>query len=62
VHRQQAYAHLEPAHLPVTDDVAGRVVSLTLFARLAPAAFDQTVEALVALHEHADEADAVVVT
>lgn len=62
VHRQQAYAHLEPAHLPVTDDVAGRVVSLPLFARLAPAAVDQTVEALVALHEHADEADAVAVT
>ncbi len=59
VHRQQAYAHLELAHLPVTDDVARRVVSLSIFARLAPGAVDQVVEVLAGSHAPADEVAAL---
>lgn len=60
VHRQQAYAHVATAALPVTDDVCGRVTSLPMFARLSIAEVDQVVECLVAVHEHAEEIGASV--
>jgi dTDP-4-amino-4,6-dideoxygalactose transaminase len=55
VHRQQSYAHLPPVDLPVTDDTAGRVVSLPLYAALADAEIDQVVDLLATIHRHAEE-------
>jgi dTDP-4-amino-4,6-dideoxygalactose transaminase len=55
VHRQRAYLHLNTARLPVTEDVAGRVVSLPIFARMPEDAVDRVVETLITLHHHADE-------
>ena len=58
VHAQQAYAHLPPAKLPVTDEVAGRVLSLPMFGRLPLDAVDAVVEALAAVHHYADQVGA----
>ncbi|MBW3641780.1 MAG: DegT/DnrJ/EryC1/StrS family aminotransferase [Actinobacteria bacterium] len=58
VHAQQAYAHLPPAKLPVTDEVAGRVVSLPMFARLPLSSIDAVVEALAAVGHCADQISA----
>ena len=55
VHAQHAYAHLPPAELPVTDDVAGRVISLPMFARLALTDIDLVVEALASVGHHAEQ-------
>ncbi|CAN5716227.1 hypothetical protein BH20ACT1_BH20ACT1_14010 [soil metagenome] len=55
VHVQQAYADLPPMKLPVTDDVAGRVISLPMFARLPLDAVDAVVEAVAAVGHYADE-------
>jgi dTDP-4-amino-4,6-dideoxygalactose transaminase len=55
VHRQQAYATWPATCLPVTDDLCSRVLSLPMFARLAPDAVDQVLECLFAAHRHADE-------
>jgi dTDP-4-amino-4,6-dideoxygalactose transaminase len=55
VHRQRAYAGLWTGALPVTDGVCRRVVSLPMFARLAPGDVDRVVECLHALHHHAEE-------
>ncbi|MDQ3353917.1 MAG: DegT/DnrJ/EryC1/StrS family aminotransferase [Actinomycetota bacterium] len=55
VHAQQAYAHLPPAKLAVTDDVASRVLSLPMFARLPLGAIDTVVEVLASLGEHAEQ-------
>lgn len=55
VHRQRAYAYLGLEPLPVTDDVARRVTSLPMFARLALDAADRVTECLWALHRHAEE-------
>ncbi|MDP9019429.1 MAG: DegT/DnrJ/EryC1/StrS family aminotransferase [Actinomycetota bacterium] len=54
VHAQQAYADLLPAKLPVTDDVASRVISLPMFARLPLSAIDRVVEAVAAVGHYAD--------
>ena len=55
VHRQDAYRALAAAPLPVTDDLAGRVVSLPIFPGLALDAVDDVVAILAGVHEHAEE-------
>ena len=59
VHRQRAYAPLAPVSLPVTDDVCRQVTSLPIFARLPMQTVDKVVDRMWALHEHAEEVDAV---
>ena len=54
VHRQQAYAGTA-AQLPVTDDVAARVLSLPMFAELEPGAVERVCEVLALLHERAED-------
>ena len=54
VHRQQAYAHLPKADLPVTDVAAGSVLSLPMFGDLPEDDVDRVVEALRAVHDSAD--------
>jgi dTDP-4-amino-4,6-dideoxygalactose transaminase len=54
VHRHQAYAHLPKADLPVTDNVAGSVLSLPMFGDLTDDEVDGVVEALRSIHEHAE--------
>ncbi|HSH59759.1 MAG TPA: DegT/DnrJ/EryC1/StrS family aminotransferase [Acidimicrobiales bacterium] len=62
VHAQRAYAHLPPRKLPVTEDVASRVISLPMFARLPLEAIDLVVEALTAIRHYAGQlADRVAV-
>ncbi len=58
VHVQQAYARLPGAILPVTDDLAGRVISLPMFARLAPDDATTVVEALASLGQQAEQVSA----
>jgi dTDP-4-amino-4,6-dideoxygalactose transaminase len=55
VHRQHAYRALPSGPLPVTDDVAGRVVSLPIFPGLALDAVDAVVAILAGVHDHAEE-------
>ena len=55
VHRQQAYAGGPPVDLPVTDDVASRVTSLPMFARLGLGDVDRVVECLAAIQARAGE-------
>ncbi len=60
VHRQTAYADLEPVSLPVTDRVAGRVVSIPLFRSLPESVVDRIGELLAAVHaRHAKVAAAL---
>jgi len=54
VHRQHAYRDVEPCDLPVTDEVAGRVVSLPIYVSLTEAQIDTITRVLAALHHHAD--------
>jgi dTDP-4-amino-4,6-dideoxygalactose transaminase len=55
VHAQQAYAHLPAVTLPVTDDVARRVISLPMFARLSVGDAEAVVEVLASLGHHAEQ-------
>jgi len=55
VHRQDAYRAVMAGPLPVTDDLAGRVVSLPIFPGLALDAVDDVVAILAGVHEHAEE-------
>ncbi len=55
VHRQQAYADLRTAELPVTDWVAGRVISLPLWRDMPAAAITTIAEVLAELGAHAGE-------
>jgi len=55
VHRQRAYAHAQPAVLPVTDRVSSGVVSLPMFAELELHDVDTIAETLHALHGAAPE-------
>ena len=55
VHRQRAYAGVEGGPLPVTDDVADRVLSLPMFATLREDQVDGIVEVLASLAHHAEE-------
>ena len=54
VHRHRAYAHLPETDLPVTDSVAGSVLSLPMFGDLRQSDVDAVVEALLAIHAHAE--------
>ena len=54
VHRQRAYAGTT-ATLPVTDEVAGRVLSLPMFGELEQGAVERVCEVLALLHERADD-------
>lgn len=55
VHRQQAYTAAGTADLPVTTEVARRVVSLPLYAGLGEDTLDRVVDALAVLHRNAEE-------
>lgn len=55
VHRQHAYRAVPNGPLPVTDEVAGRVISLPIFPGLALDAVDAVVAILAGVHEHAEE-------
>ena len=55
VHRQQAYHALAGVPMPITDRVAGSVVSLPMFPDLALDAVDAVVAILAGIHEHAEE-------
>ncbi|MGH9151782.1 MAG: DegT/DnrJ/EryC1/StrS family aminotransferase [Acidimicrobiales bacterium] len=54
VHLQRSYATTEPPSLPVTEHVAGHVVSLPVRVDLREPSATRVVEALAALHAHAD--------
>lgn len=54
VHRHQAYAHLPKTDLPVTDSVAGSVLSLPMFGDLSGDEVDGVVEALRSIHDNAE--------
>jgi dTDP-4-amino-4,6-dideoxygalactose transaminase len=54
VHHQTSYRHLDPVDLPVTDDVASRVLNLPLFATLAPGATSRIAEVIRQVHLHAE--------
>jgi dTDP-4-amino-4,6-dideoxygalactose transaminase len=60
VHRQHSYRDVEPYDLPVTDAVAGRVVSLPIYASLTDAQIDAVTRVLGSLHRHAAEVRASV--
>ncbi|HEX4490193.1 MAG TPA: DegT/DnrJ/EryC1/StrS family aminotransferase [Acidimicrobiia bacterium] len=55
VHRQHAYRDVAPYDLPVTDAVAGRVVSLPIYASLTDRDIDTVTRVLASLHHHADK-------
>jgi dTDP-4-amino-4,6-dideoxygalactose transaminase len=55
VHRQQAYAALDPGALPVTEQVATSVVSLPLYRDLEPETIDRIVEIVERVHRHSRE-------
>jgi dTDP-4-amino-4,6-dideoxygalactose transaminase len=57
VHRQQAYRDMEMAHLPITDAVAGSVVSLPIYPNLDEHAVELVADAVFAAHVHAEEID-----
>jgi dTDP-4-amino-4,6-dideoxygalactose transaminase len=54
VHRQAAYAHLDPTELPTTDGVASKVVSLPIFPALPLDTVDTVVATLRSLAASAD--------
>ncbi len=48
VHRQHAYRHAPSRHLPVTDDVSSRVLSLPVYPALTTSAVDGIVQVIAA--------------
>ncbi len=54
VHRQRSYAHVDRMHLPVTDDVARRVIALPMFTALQDAEIDRIADVIGSVHAHAD--------
>lgn len=58
VHRQKAYAGLPLSHLPATDDVSSRVVSLPIYPDMTEDDVDRVVEVLWTAQVHADELNA----
>ncbi len=52
-HRQRAYAYLGARSLPVTEEVASKVVSLPMYGDLATSAVDRVVEVMADLHAQA---------
>jgi dTDP-4-amino-4,6-dideoxygalactose transaminase len=57
IHQQTAYAERwpTPRALPVTDDLAGSVLSPPLWSHMADETIDRVASAFVALHDHSDE-------
>jgi FlaA1/EpsC-like NDP-sugar epimerase/dTDP-4-amino-4,6-dideoxygalactose transaminase len=55
VHRQLAYADTDPEPLPVTEALAASVVSLPIYSDLADEHAEQVVDAVIAVHDHADK-------
>lgn len=55
VHLQRSYAGLQADELPVTTEVARRVLSLPLYRSLTSADVDRVVEAIADLQAHADQ-------
>lgn len=53
VHRQQAYAHMPPVELPVTDSISPRVLAVPMWADMAPADMDRLGRLVIDLHEAA---------
>ncbi len=58
VHRQRAYAHLDPAYLPVTDAVSRSVLSLPIFPDLCDEHVERIAEIVHAVQAHSVELDA----
>jgi dTDP-4-amino-4,6-dideoxygalactose transaminase len=58
VHRQLAYAWLEPATLPVTDQVAASVISLPIYGGMSASVPDQVLETLASIAAKADAVQA----
>jgi dTDP-4-amino-4,6-dideoxygalactose transaminase len=54
VHRQRSYSHIEHQNLPVTDDVAKRVIALPMFTELTDDDIDRIVDVIASVHAHAD--------
>lgn len=54
IHRQKAYAHL-PQHreLPVTDEIANRVLTPPLYSHMTHAQIRAVADAVITIHEHA---------
>ncbi|HVE63501.1 MAG TPA: DegT/DnrJ/EryC1/StrS family aminotransferase, partial [Mycobacteriales bacterium] len=56
IHRQKAYAHLGPSRdLPVTDDIAERVITPPLWSHMTDEDVRRVGEAVVRIHEQAAE-------
>lgn len=55
VHLHTTYRDRYGCRLPVTESVAGSVLSLPIWPALEPARLDRVVEILAAVHEHAEE-------
>jgi dTDP-4-amino-4,6-dideoxygalactose transaminase len=54
IHRQKAYAHLpQTRELPVTDEMADRVLTPPLYSHMTENQIVQVAAAVVAIHEHA---------
>ena len=55
VHRQDAYADVAPAHLPVTDRISGQVLSPPLWSHMTEAQIDTVAHAVVRCHRYAEQ-------
>jgi len=54
IHRQKAYLHLpQDRELPVTDEMAARVLTPPLYSHMTKGQVMRVVDAVVAIHEHA---------
>jgi dTDP-4-amino-4,6-dideoxygalactose transaminase len=54
IHRQKAYAHLpQDRKLPVTDEMANRVLTPPLYSHMTHAQIRAVADAVIAIHEHA---------
>jgi dTDP-4-amino-4,6-dideoxygalactose transaminase len=62
VHRQRTYEHLEYRRLPVTDAVAGSVLSIPVYPDLSDQHVERVCGIIRSAHEHAVELDAYVST
>lgn len=62
LHRQQSYAKLADRNLPVTDAVAAKVVSLPIYEALSDSDVDRVSATIDALHHHAGDVRAAIVS
>lgn len=53
IHRQRAYAHLEPTDLPVTEEISPRVLSVPLWSHMSHDQVRSMAEAILRIHAHA---------